>query len=177
MTLGQIGVVAAGVLGYWALAAGQSSSFAVMKTPTRDAIEISELSMSAYFSAAQLCASVLVPFAGLGVDKLGIRATFLASVTSMSAACLAMASAVDGPSVCFGLFAIRLSCKCEGLPNRVAPNQGKHRVVVPVAREGTAAEVTSGSCRQAWLTEPIGLANRSEGMGWPGSFDQREGFR
>ena len=41
----------------------------------------------------------------------------------------------------------------------------------------TLAGVTPGLRRLAWLIEARGLANRSEGLGWPGPVDKSEGFR
>ena len=46
-----------------------------------------------------------------------------------------------------------------------------------MARGVTLAGVTLGLRRLAWLTEVRGLANRSEGLGWPGPVDKSEGFR
>ena len=50
-------------------------------------------------------------------------------------------------------------------------------MAVPVARGVTPAGVTPGLRRLAWLIEARGLANRSEGLGWPGPVDKSEGFR
>ena len=41
----------------------------------------------------------------------------------------------------------------------------------------TLAGVTPGLRRLVWLIEARGLANRSEGLGWPGPVDKSEGFR
>ena len=46
-----------------------------------------------------------------------------------------------------------------------------------MARGVTPAGVTPGLRRLAWLIEVRGLANRSEGLGWPGPVDKSEGFR
>ena len=50
-------------------------------------------------------------------------------------------------------------------------------MAVPVARGVTLAGNTPGLRRLAWLTDARGLANRSEGLGWPGPVDKCEGFR
>ena len=50
-------------------------------------------------------------------------------------------------------------------------------MAVPVARGVTPAGVTLGLCQQAWLIEAGGLANRSEGLGWPGLVNKSKGFR
>ena len=55
--------------------------------------------------------------------------------------------------------------------------KAKWGVAVPVARGVTLAGVTPGLRRLAWLIEARGLANRSEGLGWPGPVDKSEGFR
>ena len=51
--------------------------------------------------------------------------------------------------------------------------------MVPFAVAGgvTPAGVTPGLRPLAWLIEARGLANRSEGLGWPGPVDKSEGFR
>ena len=49
-------------------------------------------------------------------------------------------------------------------------------LAVPVARGVTPAGVTPGIRRRAWLIEARGLANRSEGLGWPGPVDRSEAF-
>jgi MFS family permease len=113
---GPLGVIVAGVLGYWAMSAGQSTMFAVMKTPTKEGVGLSELEMSSYFSAAQLGASLLLPAAGVAVDKYGIRRTIALGVLLMAAACAGMATVSSGPGVGVGLCAIRLCCKCSELP-------------------------------------------------------------
>ena len=41
----------------------------------------------------------------------------------------------------------------------------------------TLAGVALGVRRLAWLIEARVLANRSEGLGWPGPLDKSEGFR
>ena len=46
-----------------------------------------------------------------------------------------------------------------------------------MARGVTPAGVTLGLRRLAWLIEARGLANRSEGLAWPGPVDKSEGFR
>ena len=45
-----------------------------------------------------------------------------------------------------------------------------------MARGVTPAGITAGLRRQAWLIEARGLANRSEGLGWPSTVDKSEGF-
>ena len=50
-------------------------------------------------------------------------------------------------------------------------------MAVPVARGVTPAGVTPELRRLAWLIEARGLANRGEGLGWPGPIDKSEGFR
>ena len=59
----------------------------------------------------------------------------------------------------------------EGLPKREGPKPGEIGAAVPVARV-TPAGVTPS----AWPIEVRGLANRSEGLGWPGPVDKSEGF-
>ena len=49
-------------------------------------------------------------------------------------------------------------------------------MAVPVARGVAPAGVTPGLRRQAWLIEAMDLANRSEGLGWSGLVDKREGL-
>ena len=99
-----------------------AQTFAVMKTPTRDGVGISELAMSSYFSGAQLCASLLLPLAGVAVDRCGIRRTLLLGVLAMATACLGMAEVRSGPGIGCGLFAIRLSCKASELPFKTQVN-------------------------------------------------------
>ena len=45
-------------------------------------------------------------------------------------------------------------------------------MAVPVACGVTPAGVTPGLRCQAWLIEARGLANRSQGLGWPGPVDK-----
>lgn len=46
MASGPIGVLASSTLGYWAYAGGQSTTFGVMKSATRDGVGLSELEIS-----------------------------------------------------------------------------------------------------------------------------------
>ena len=48
-------------------------------------------------------------------------------------------------------------------------------MAVPLARGVTPAVVTLRLPRLAWLIEVRGLADRSEGLGWPGPVDKCEG--
>ena len=45
-------------------------------------------------------------------------------------------------------------------------------MAVPVTRGVTAAGVTPELRNQAWQIEARGVANGSEGLGWPGSVDK-----
>ena len=65
--------------------------FAVMKTPTKAGVGLSELEMSGYFSAAQFGASLMLPAAGIAVDKYGIRRTIALGVLLMAVSCAGMA--------------------------------------------------------------------------------------
>ena len=120
---GPAAVLVGGVFGYFAMASGQSTVFAVMKVPTRDGCRLSEVAMSTYFSLSQLLSSLLLPFAGAAVDRYGIRRTALCTVAALAAACLAMATLVSGGfSVFLGLFFIRLFSKSAELPFKTQVN-------------------------------------------------------
>ena len=49
-------------------------------------------------------------------------------------------------------------------------------MAVPVARLLSMGSPRPGLRGLLWLIEARGLANRSEGLGWPGPIDKSEGF-
>ena len=94
-----------------------------MKVPTRDGVGLSEVAMSTYFSLSQLLSSLLLPLAGLAVDRCGIRRTALAMMASLALSCLAMSTLVSGGlGVFLGMFAIRLFAKSAELPFKTQVN-------------------------------------------------------
>ena len=116
-------ILLGGTVAYFAMSSGQSTVFAVMKNPTRDGVGLSDVAMGTYFSVSQLLSSLLLPLAGLAVDRCGIRRTALAMVASLAVSCLAMATVVsDGFGVFLGLFAIRLFAKSAELPFKTQVN-------------------------------------------------------
>ena len=57
----------------------------------------------------------------------------------------------------------RLAPRSEGLPKRVGPKLGE----IGGGRSGGTG-ITPGLVSLAWLMKAMGLANRSEELGWPG---------
>ena len=134
---GPISVLVSSTLGYWAYAGGQSTTFGVMKSATRDGVGLTELEISGYFSAAQLCAAIAVYPMGMAVDRYGIRRPLLVCVVLMTASCMGMSMATSGPAVALGLFALRLGNKSSEIAFKTQVNYHYVRA------KGRAMAVTS----------------------------------
>jgi predicted MFS family arabinose efflux permease len=134
---GPIAVLVSSTLGYWAYAGGQSTTFGVMKSATRDGVGLTELEISGYFSAAQFCAALTLYPMGMAVDTYGIRRPLMMCVLLMTAACFGISMAANGPAVALGLFALRLGNKSSELAFKTQVNYHHVRA------RGRAMAVTS----------------------------------
>ena len=109
-------------MGNWSTAPGQSIVFAIMKSPVRDGVGLTEIEMSSYFSVSQVFSSLLMPISGVALDYCGVRRTVIPCIVLLAGACLLMSAATSGPTVGVGIFALRLCCKSLELPFKAIVN-------------------------------------------------------